>query len=307
MQIGRNKMVPRVILLIFGVICGSTAVIMVKASTEHPFLVSAYRLLIAAVCLSPFFFRELRSSTVKYGWLELSWSVLPALALAVHLMSWVYGARMTAVANASLIANLTPVAMPFFIWIFYRERVGKIELFGTAFTLLGLVILTSSNLRVSKEHFTGDLICFGSMLGFAVYLALGRKNGARLGLWLYMVPLYFIAGMICLIFACFVINPIKTYTLDNLFYMLGLGLIPTVFGHTILNYSMKFFRGQVVSVTNLSQPVFAGVLGFLIFHEVPSPIFYLAALMVVGGVLIVLNEGWVRNWRMRSERLHQQP
>jgi drug/metabolite transporter (DMT)-like permease len=305
MQIGRKKVILRVILLIFGVLCGSTAVIMVKASTEHPFLVSAYRLLIASVCLSPFFFRELRSSTVKYGWRELSWSALPALALAVHLMSWVYGARMTAVANASLIANLTPVAMPFFIWIFYRERVGKIELFGTAFTLVGLVILTSANLRVSQEHFTGDMICFGSMLGFAVYLALGRKNGARLGLWLYMVPLYFFAGIICLICACFVINPIKVYTLDNLLYMLGLGLIPTVFGHTILNYSMKFFRGQVVSVTNLAQPVFAGVLGFLIFREVPSPIFYLAALMVIGGVLIVLNEGWVRNLRTRSARLKE--
>jgi drug/metabolite transporter (DMT)-like permease len=306
MHSGRKQTVLRVILLIFGVLCGSTAVIMVKASTEHPFLVSAYRLLIAAFCLSPFFFRELRQTNNKYGWRELSWSALPALALAVHLMSWVYGARMTAVANASLIANLTPVAMPFFIWMFYREKVGKIELFGTAFTLLGLVILTSANLRVSQEHFTGDLICFGSMLGFAVYLALGRKNGARLSLWLYMVPLYFIAGLICLACACFVINPIKAYTLDNLLYMLGLGLIPTVFGHTILNYSMKFFRGQVVSVTNLVQPVFAGVLGFFVFHEVPSAIFYVAALVVVSGVLIVLNEGWVRNWRMRSQQMDRQ-
>jgi len=292
-------MVWRAALLVFGVMCGSTAVIMIKASTEHPFLVTAYRLLIAAACLSPFFFRELARSETRYTWRELSWSALPALALSAHLISWVYGARMTAVANASLIANLTPVAMPFLIWIFYREKVRKLELLGTAFTLVGLFILTSANLRVSKEHFTGDLICFVSMLGFAVYLALGRKNGARLGLWLYMVPLYFIAGMIALICALFVVNPIKAYTFENVMYLLGLGLIPTVIGHTILNYSMKFFRGQVVSVTNLGQPVFAGLQGFLFFGETPSLVYYFAAVIVVSGVLIVLNQGWVRNLHAR--------
>jgi len=61
-----------------------------------------------------------------------------------------------------------------------------------------------------------------------------------------------------------------------------------VFGHTILNYSLKFFRGQVVSVSNLGQPVFAGILGFLIFGEVPQPIFLLAAAVIVAGILIVL-------------------
>ena len=305
MAASRKKMIFRAILLVFGVFCGSTAVIMIKASNEHPFLVSAYRLLLASFFLSPFFFRELRSSGIRYGWRELGWAALPAAALAIHFMSWVYGARMTPAANASLIANLTPVAMPFYLWMLYRERVSKMELFGTAFTLAGLLILTGSNLRVSQENFIGDLICFGSMLFFAAYLALGRKNGARLSLWLYMVPLYFIAGLICLVSACFFINPIKVYSLSNVLYILGLGLIPTVLGHTILNYAMKHFRGQVVSVTNLSQPVFAGLLGFLIFHEVPSPVFLVAAVVVISGVLIVLNEGWIKNWRERRSRLGQ--
>ena len=301
----RKNMIFRSVLLVFGVFCGSTAVIMIKASNEHPFLVSSYRLLLASFFLSPFFFRELRNSGIRYGWRELGWAALPAAALAVHFMSWVWGARMTPVANASLIANLTPVAMPFFLWMLYRERVSKLEVFGSAFTLVGLLILTGTNLRVSRENFIGDLICFGSMLFFAVYLTLGRKNGARLSLWLYMVPLYFMAGLICLVCAAFFINPIKTYSLSNVLYILGLGLIPTVLGHTILNYSMKYFRGQVVSVTNLSQPVFAGILGFLIFHEVPSPIFLAAAAVVITGVLIVLNEGWIRNWRERRARMGQ--
>jgi drug/metabolite transporter (DMT)-like permease len=276
------------LLLLFGVFCGSTAVIMIKASSEHPFLVASYRLLIAALALFPFFLHDLREPGGEYGWKQLGWSAVPAVFLAVHFMSWVVGARMTQVTNASMIANLTPVAMPFFVWGFFREKINRQEIVGTLFTLTGLIVLGGANLRVSPSSFLGDVICFGSMLAFAGYLALGRKNGGRVRLWLYMVPLYFMAGLICLVCALFLVNPIKAYTATNLWLMVGLGLIPTVFGHTILNFSLKHFRGQVVSVTNLFQLVFAGLMGFWIFGEAPPPLFYAAAALIVLGVLIVL-------------------
>lgn len=289
-----DKKFLRVLLLLLGVFAGSTAVIMIKASTEHPFLVASYRLLVAALLLSPFFIRDVQVSAPPYRWRQLSWSALPSVALAVHFMSWVVGVRMTYVTNASLIVNLTPVAMPFFLWIFFRERVNRLELFGTLFTLAGLAVLGGSNFRVSRAHFYGDLICLGSMLAFACYLALGRRNSGRIGLWLYMVPLYSMAGVICLVSALPFINPIKSYTLLNVLLIIGLGLIPTILGHSILNYSMKFFRGQVVSVTNLGQPIFAGFLGYLIFHEAPAPAFYAAAGLILIGVLIVLYSGYRR-------------
>jgi drug/metabolite transporter (DMT)-like permease len=103
-----------------------------------------------------------------------------------------------------------------------------------------------------------------------------------------MVPIYWIAGLMCLLIAVFFINPIKEYTLKNVLLILGLGLIPTVFSHSILNYSLKVFRGQVVSVTNLTQPIFAGILGYLIFLELPGPTFYPAAVIILAGILVVL-------------------
>ncbi len=289
-----RQALSRFLLLVFGVLCGSTAVIMIKASSEHPLLVASYRLLVAALALLPLFLRDAACSGCAYGWQQFKLSLPPAIFLAVHFMSWVVGVRLTQVANASLVVNLTPVVMPFYVWLLFRERVNRYELAGTALTLAGLAVMTSASLRLSSSGLAGDLICFGSMLAFGAYLALARKNGRSLSLWLYMVPLYATAGIICLLVSFFFINPIKTYTLPNLLYILGLGLIPTVFGHTILNFSMKFFSGQVVSVTNLSQPIFAGLLGFLIFREQPRPAFYLAAVLILGGALIVLNADWLR-------------
>jgi drug/metabolite transporter (DMT)-like permease len=278
----------RVLLLLLGVMCGSSAVILIRASTEQPMLVASYRLLIASVVLLPFLLRDLKKNPGVYGWKQLGWAVLPALALAAHFISWVIGARMTHVANASVIVNLTPVSMPFFVWMFYREKVNRHEIIGSLFVLAGLVVMSWANIQMSKTYFMGDMICFGSMLAFSAYMALGRKNGGRISIWMYLVPLYFIAGVICLLCALPFINPIKTYTVNNLLLMLGLGIIPTVIGHSSLNYALKYFRGQVVSVANLVQPIFAGLLGYLLFSEQPRPIFYAAAALIVAGVLIVL-------------------
>jgi drug/metabolite transporter (DMT)-like permease len=307
-----HRVIPQFLLLLFGVICGSTAVIMIKASDEHPLLVAAYRLLVAAIVLLPFFLRDLalakedKPTSPPYSWQMLGWTLPPAIALAIHFMSWVIGARMTQVANASLIANMTPVVMPFFVWILFRERINRQEIIGTVFTLAGLLLLTGSNLSVSKTNFTGDVICFGSMIAFAAYLALGRKNGARISLWLYMVPLYAISGLICLITALFFVNPIKPYSQMNILLILGLGIVPTVLVHTIFNSSLKLFPGQVVSVTNLTQPVFATLLGFLIFAEKPRPIFYLAAAIIIGGVLIVLDASRTK-YQQEAEAASREP
>lgn len=283
-----SKTLWRALLLVFGTMCGSTAVIMIKASTEHPLLVASYRLLLAALFLLPLFWRELRANPGTFGWRQLGWAAVPAVGLAVHFMSWVIGARMTLVSNASLIANLTPVVMPFFVWIFFHERVTQREFLGSVCSLAGLAVLSSSALHLSRIGFYGDLICFGSMLAFAFYLSLGRKNGSRLNIWLYMVPLYTMAGLLCLLCALPFINPIKSYTLPNILYFVGLALIPTIGGHTILNYSLKYFRAQVVSVVNLTQPLFASLLGLLFFQESPRLLFYPSAALIVAGVLIVL-------------------
>jgi drug/metabolite transporter (DMT)-like permease len=286
-----NRTPARIALLFFGVFCGATAVIMIKASDESPLLIAAYRLLLATLFLSPLFFLQKQNTNLHYGKEQVAWSALPGIFLAAHFITWTIGVPLTQVSNASLIVNMTPVVMPFFLWLFFRERVNRKEVLGTLLAISGLVVLALSKPDFSLANNRGDLICFFSMLCLAAYLALGRKNGGRLPIWLYMVPLYLIAGLICLAIALPFINPIKSYSLHNLLLILGLALIPTIGGHTTLNFSMKYFRGQVVSVANLGQIIFASIMGFLFFKEVPPPAFYLTAALIISGVLFALFKG----------------
>jgi drug/metabolite transporter (DMT)-like permease len=279
-------------LLAFGVLCGSTAVIMIKASDENPYLLAAYRLLIATILIFPLFLREKNSYLQPYGLQQIKWSIFPGLLLGLHFITWNMGIALTPVANASLIVNTTPAVMPFFLWIFFREKINRIEILGTVLALIGLYLLSYGRVNLSATDLRGHLLCFISMLFLAAYLALGRKNSGRLPLWLYMWPLYLTAGIFSLLCALPFVNPIKTYSLTNVLIFFGLAIIPTFGGHTLLNYSMKNFRGQVVSVANLGQIIFSAFMGYLLFKEVPSTMFYITAILILSGVVIILIHGY---------------
>lgn len=282
-------MAGKIFLLLIGVFSCSTAALMIKGSEIHPVLLAAYRLLLASLVLLPVFICQLRKHRAEYGLRELRASILPGLLLGAHFISWINAVHMTTVANATLLVNLVPIAMPFLLLLIMRERLNIPELVGTLVALAGLYLLVAEDFNLNREYFRGDLLCLLSMLLLSVYLVMGRRNGRMASVWLYVVPLYFFGGLFCLAVAIFFANPIRPYPLEEIAIVLGLVIVPTVIGHSIMNHCMKVLRGQLVSIINLSQFIFAGFMAFLFFDEIPRPTFYLASLLLVAGAAIAIH------------------
>jgi len=282
--------VLRILLLLVGVFACATAVIMIKGRPEsmHPVLLAAYRLFVAAVALTPLLVRDCRRLRGRFALRDLKVTLLPGAMLGLHFVTWIIGAEKPPAANVSLIVNMVPIVMPFFLFFLIRERLTKGELLATVIAMGGLAVLAAKDFDISREYFVGDAICFLSMLLYAFYLALGRKNRGFASIWLYLVPLYYAAGVFCFVGALFFTNPIRAYSLREVLLAIGLGIVPTVVGHSVLNYSMRHIRGQVVSIVNLGQFVFAGIMGYLFYEEVPSWALYAAAACVVVGAIVVL-------------------
>ena len=291
-----------------GVLACSTAVIMVKQAQTHPVLLAAQRLLIASAALTPLMMRDLRRLNVRLDWSLLRRTLLPGLMLGAHFITWILGARLTLAANASLIVNMVPIAMPFLLHWMIREKLTRGEWAGTALAIVGVGILAVGDYHLSPELFLGDMVCFGSMLLFACYLALGRRNRDFPSIWIYLVPLYVVGGLACLAAAGVLawvwtipggrellaalrigeVHPLAVPRNVDWLLAVGLGLVPTVVGHSTLNYSMKHFGGQTVSIANLSQFIFAGTLAYFLLSEVPEVGFYAAAMLVLSGAVVAL-------------------
>jgi drug/metabolite transporter (DMT)-like permease len=155
--------------------------------------------------------------------------------------------------------------------------------------MVGVVILASTDFRFAPGHFSGDIVCFISMLLFTFYLCLSKRNNPKAYLWVYLVPLYLVGGIFCFFVSFAFVNPFTApITTTDLIMIAALALGPTMIGHSIMNFSMTVLRPQTVSLINLSQFVFAGIMGLIFFGEVPGPIFYVTGFFMVAGVAVII-------------------
>ena len=282
------------LVLIFGVFCCSTSVIFIKIGGTDPVVLSAYRLIIGGLCLLPLSLRARQHADCPAFSKLIRRALPPAFFLGIHFITWIAGARLTPAANASLIVNMVPVVMPLLLLVILKERITRPEGLGTVAAITGVLLLGIGDLNLSSEYALGDAVCFLSMLFYAFYLIFGRKNRDLSSIYLYVVPVYLLAGIFCLSIAVvfellgWEVVWFGSDTGTELVSILGLALVPTVFGHSIINWALRSIRGQAVVIINLAQFIFAGIMGFLLLGEIPHAVFYLASTLVVAGAIVVI-------------------
>ena len=275
-------------LLFVGVFACSTSVVFIKASEEHSILLAAYRLLFASIILSPLFFHDLRKHRIRYPFRHFRATIWPGIILGLHFITWFIGLRMTLAANSTLIVTMTPIVMPFFLYFFFRQTLTRWEWAGTMLSVAGMLVLTSGDYQLSSRHVYGDLLSLFSLILLTYYLVLARINRSIVTIWLYIVPLYFFAGVFCLLVSLFFVNPIKSYPGQEIALFLALAIIPTVIGHSLFNYCMQRISSQLVAIATPGQTIFAGMLAYHYFQEVPQWTFYVACIFLLVAIFAAL-------------------
>jgi drug/metabolite transporter (DMT)-like permease len=286
--------VKHYLILLAGVVGAASSVFFIKESHLAPATLSAVRLLMSAAILSPFALLHLRKIGAAPSALGLL-AVLPAaLALAIHYPTWFIGVRGTSAAMSTLIVNLTPVFMPFFVFALLREQINRREAIGSLIAIAGIVILVMSKDDSGQNSPVGVLTCIGSIALCTLYLALGRRFGRGKHILVYIVPLYFVAGVLSLIGAVALREPVPPITLHEVLIAMGAVIFPTVIGHTALNYAMVHLPAQVVSISSLGQFVVVAILAVPIRGEYPTWNLLLPAVLVIAGALVVIRSATPR-------------
>lgn len=294
--------------LIAGVFCCATAVIFIKLSTVDPVLLSAFRLIIAGVALIPFFLNALKRHPGIFMQRYFRRTLWPGVILGIHMILWIVGARLTPAVNSTLIITTVPIVMPFLLFFMAHEVVTRKEVAGTCVALSGVVLLGFYDYRLSAEHALGDAVCLASMVFYAAYLTYARRNRDFVSIWFYLVPVYLLGGLLCFgtgligwIAGGWVDSPFQSYPLREIMLISGLALVPTVLGHSFLNYALKHLRGQRVAIFNSSQFILAGLMAYVLLQEVPARGFYLCSILILSGAVIVIRAAPVQK-RVNSKK-----
>lgn len=212
--------------------------------------------------------------------------LLGGFFLGAHFVTWVAGARATSAANATLLVNLVPLVLPWLLWWIAAERVRRTDWAGAALGVAGVLVVVGA--KGGGGDWRGDLMCLGSMFLLAAYLALGRRAAASFpssAAW--TVPVFLTGALVCGVVEVATNGWPDWPSAREWIWIACLVGVPTLLGHALVNRALRVWRGQVVGVATTGQFLFAGVYAWVVFGELPGPLFPVGAALVLGGVVVV--------------------
>jgi drug/metabolite transporter (DMT)-like permease len=270
--------------LAVGVAAISTSPILVRVAAMPALALAFWRCLAGAVVLAPFAARGRDRWRLHRG--DLARLAAAGVFLAAHFALWNASLALTSVAAATTLVSCTPL----FVGLgsgFLGEPPDRRTWTGIVAATAGAVIIGLGDAAGSgpgPNPILGDLLAFVGAAAMAVYLLLGRVVRRRLTLSAYAASVYGTASAV-LLPACLLTGAsLGGYRAGSWLALAGVVVGPQLLGHTVFNGLLASVRASVVAVALLLEPVAATLLAWLLLDELPAPLFWVGAPLVLAGV-----------------------
>tara|TARA_X000000368_G_scaffold5747_1_gene4422 strand:- start:867 stop:1724 length:858 start_codon:yes stop_codon:yes gene_type:complete len=214
---------------------------------------------------------------------------LAGFFLGLHFALFFVGVRNTSVASATLLANTGPVFTALLSW-FIGQRVSKSVMLGLLLSVFGIVVVQWSEFGLENNNVWGNV--FSLLSGFCIamtymFASQIRKTTENV---LYGRSVFLVAAVT--IGAIAMLSGVSVFDFDrnDVVWFLFLGIVPSVLGHNMLNYSIKFLSPTAVASIPLGEPVLASAFGYLLFLEkIPESAIVGAPIVFIGIIIIIKN------------------
>lgn len=293
--------------LAIGVVSVSTSAILVKFSTSPAGVIAFYRLFLSVLLILPLFLTryasELRLIT-KRDWI---YSMIAGVFLALHFILWFESLNYTSVASSTVLVTLQPIFAFIGTYIFFKEKISIMTILSGIIAIIGSVIISWGDFRISGSALFGDFLALIACALVTVYLMFGQNVRKRLSLITYTFIVYLFSSLTLFIYVIIRNEPFIPKQSSDWIYFLLLALIPTLLGHSLFNWSLKWISTSTISMAILFEPVGAIILAYYLLNEVLIWSQIIGGLIVIGGIsLFVMDERKARvlknNLAITSER-----
>lgn len=271
-----------------GLISVSTAAIFVKLSTAPSSVIATYRILFAAIILSIPTLIFSRNELRKINRIDILCSFLSGTFLALHFLTWFESLKYTSVASSVVIIALQPIFAMAGVFIFFKEKVTRVQIFGGLLAISGCLIIGWGDFKVGNQALLGDLLALLGTILVTGYWLFGQRVRKSLSIFPYVLLVYFSGSLVLIVYNLIMKIDLIHYNLDNWKIFLGLAIIPTIFGHTLLNWAIKFVNATTISIGILVEPIIASFLAYIILDETLKVTQVLGAVLILFGILIYL-------------------
>jgi drug/metabolite transporter (DMT)-like permease len=293
---------PPIIILIIGIISISTASLMIRYAQVHvsSIVIAFYRLGTAVLVLGPIAMMRYRneiSGIPKNQWMIL---IFTGLLLALHFAAWITSLENTTIASSVVLTTTVPLWVSIFSPLFLHERINKYVYWGMLIARIGGVTIGIANLPgtantnifatpsqiYSGKQAAGNFLAIVGAWMSAGYLMIGRKIRPRISLIPYTFIVYGASAFFLFVYIIFSKQKLAGFPPDIYIWLIGLGLIPQLLGHSSFNWALKYISATYVSIALLGEPIGATILGMIFIHEIPTGLEVLGGILILSGIYI---------------------
>jgi drug/metabolite transporter (DMT)-like permease len=216
--------------------------------------------------------------------------VIAGVCLGLHFVTWFESLNHISIAISTLLVCTSPVWAGIAEALFFKKKPSRSFWIGLALAFVGLSIVSLSSAQTARGSVA--LGCMWALLGalfIVAYMFLTQRSQVELGTWRTVGWTYSSAAISLWVVALFLTPKAIVPQVPAAWgSVIGMALFAQLIGHTSMNWALKHFSAGIVGVAMLLEPVFAAGLAWPIFGEPISLVQGIGAVVLLGGVGVVL-------------------
>lgn len=265
----KPKINPKIIVFI-GALGVSTSPILVKWSNSPALTIAFYRLLFTVIILTPFIvsrnINEIRNITKS----QLIKIAISGIFLGLHFSVWILSLKYTSVASATVLVNISPIILLILSFFVLKEKTNRRQVIAVIFAFVGSVILAYGDFFSGTNAFLGDVFAILGAVTVSVYLLMGNNVRQSVSMSTYTYLAYTFALSTIYIINLFAKHDLQVLDNREYFLFVLMAILPTLLGHSLFNWSLKYVKPTLISMAILTEPIIASILAIFIFTEIPT-------------------------------------
>lgn len=279
------------LVLAIGVFFVSTSAILVKVSTAPSGTIAFYRLFFSVVFLLPIFLRKYLPEIKLIKKKDWFFSILAGIFLAFHFILWFESLNYTSVASSTVLVTLQPIFAFAGTYLFFKEKYTIKAIVSAILAIVGSIIISWGDFKISGSALFGDILALIACALVTAYLMFGQSVRQRLSLVAYTFVVYFISTATLFIYVLINGDPLFSFERENWIYFILLAIFPTLLGHSLFNWSLKWLSTSTISMAILLEPVGATVLAYFLLKESIYLFQIIGGMIVIGGLSLFILDG----------------
>lgn len=278
-----------------GLIAFGFAPILVRLAPEtSPIVLVTYRTVFAVLLLLPYWLvKRTPAKQQDISAKDHTYVAIAGICLGLHFTCWIASLYYTSVASASVLVTVHPIIIILIERFWLRRSFVGTTWAGVFLAFAGSVLLGITDSQIEQpfaDPLYGNFLAFSAAVFFVAYLLISQRIRKKREWIDYVFPVYSYVACTCLLLAVVMGKNLLNISTVGVLAGFGLALGPQILGHGSMNYAVKFISPTLLSTLFLIEPMFASVLAFFLFAELP-PLFSMAAMIII---LIGVGLTWKR-------------